>query len=52
MKKTLDDATAEAVKRVEIDRDALVAEQLSKCPKLDPDDALVQIHTSKINLYF
>ncbi|CAG5106786.1 Similar to TSEN34: tRNA-splicing endonuclease subunit Sen34 (Homo sapiens) [Cotesia congregata] len=46
MKKTLDDATAEAVKRVEIDRDALVAEQLSKCPNLDPDDALVQIHTS------
>ncbi|CAD6231764.1 GSCOCG00001574001-RA-CDS [Cotesia congregata] len=46
MKKTLDDATAEAVKRVEIDRDALVAEQLSKCPNLDPDDALVQIHTT------
>lgn len=45
LRKPLDDNTAEAIKNVEIDRDALFAEEMKKIPKLDPAEALVQIHT-------
>ncbi|KAK0082033.1 hypothetical protein PV325_011179 [Microctonus aethiopoides] len=46
LRKPLDDNTAEAIKNVEIDRDALFAEEMKKIPKLDPAEALVQIHTA------
>ncbi|XP_057338079.1 tRNA-splicing endonuclease subunit Sen34 [Microplitis mediator] len=46
MRKSLDGSTAEAASKIEIDRDALLAEELDKLPKLDPDDSLVQIHTN------
>lgn len=52
MRKSLDGSTAEAANKIEIDRDALVAEELDKLPKLDPDDSLIQIHTSESINFF
>ena len=45
MRKPLDKETEEKMKNVEIDREILFHEEMSKLPKLDRNDALVQTHT-------
>jgi hypothetical protein len=45
MKKPLDKKTQEALDDIEIDTESLLEEELAKLPKLNKNDALVQIHT-------
>ncbi|XP_011167367.2 tRNA-splicing endonuclease subunit Sen34 [Solenopsis invicta] len=46
MKKPLDKKTQEALDNIEIDTESLLEEELAKLPKLNKNDALVQIHTA------
>ncbi|XP_011504396.1 PREDICTED: tRNA-splicing endonuclease subunit Sen34 [Ceratosolen solmsi marchali] len=46
LKKPLDDETKTALDNVEVDRKALIEEEMSKLPKLKMTDALVQTHTA------
>lgn len=45
MKKPLDKKTQEALDNIEIDTENLLKEELAKLPKLNKNEALVQIHT-------
>lgn len=45
MKKPLDEETQKALDNIEIDREALMEEELAKVPKLEKSDALIQTHT-------
>ena len=47
MRKPLDKESQERLKNVEVDRKNLFEEEMSKLPKLNRNDALVQTHTGK-----
>lgn len=47
MKKPLDKKTQEALDNIEINTQSLLEEELAKLPKLNKNEALVQIHTGK-----
>ena len=47
IKKPLDDETRKALDSIKIDTKALMDEEMSKLPKLEKIDALVQTHTGK-----
>lgn len=51
MKKPLDGETREVLDSIEIDREALMAEEMAKLPKLEKTEALLQIHTGKEIFY-
>lgn len=46
LKKPLDAATSKAMAEVEINKDEVLAEEMAKIPRLDPNEALVQTHTA------
>lgn len=46
MKKPLDKKMQEALNNIEIDTESLLEEELAKLPKLNKNEALVQIHTA------
>ncbi|KAL7306504.1 hypothetical protein TKK_0001203 [Trichogramma kaykai] len=45
-KQSLDDETEKSLESINIDRNALIEEEMAKLPKLDKSDALVQTHTA------
>lgn len=47
LRKTLDEETRKVLDNVEIDREALMVEELAKLPKLERFDALIQTHTGE-----
>jgi hypothetical protein len=47
LRKPLDNETRKTLDSIEIDRKALMEEEMSKLPKLEIVDALVQTHTGK-----
>lgn len=52
LKKPIDDETREALDNIEIDREALMEEEMSKLPPLEKTESLIQTHTGKkYNLY-
>ncbi|XP_014219165.1 tRNA-splicing endonuclease subunit Sen34 [Copidosoma floridanum] len=46
VKKPLDDETRKALDEIEIDKEALMEEEVAKLPKIKKSDAFVQIHTA------
>lgn len=45
LRKPVNEETQKALEAIEIDREALMEEEMSKLPKLEKIDALVQTHT-------
>ena len=47
LRQPLDDETKKALDGVEINREALMEEEIAKLPKLNKNEALVQTHTGE-----
>lgn len=52
LKKPLDDETRKELDKIEIDREALMEEEMAKLPELEKIDALVQTHTGKESSFY
>ncbi|OXU21868.1 hypothetical protein TSAR_005214 [Trichomalopsis sarcophagae] len=46
LRKPVNEETQKALESIEVDREALMEEELSKLPKMEKNDALVQTHTA------